>query len=136
MCQIYDIVWDMKALNKVSNEELVLEMVRRSLLSAKQAHYILDPRTRDDATVQAQADQWIKENPEIYAEMKKRALAFVAKKKRFSIRLISEEVRWLFKSEKRPQGYKIKDGLTPYLGVRICQEHPEVRKFIRTRKKA
>jgi len=123
------------SLKRISDRQLVLEMVSRKLLSSAQGIRLLNKRS-DDENRQREADEWIENNPEMYKAFKDKAVALARQGKRFSMRLLSEEIRWFFKTKGQPgKTYKIKDGLTPYIGVRVCQAHPEVRKFIQTRKR-
>jgi len=121
-------------LRNATDEDLVLELMRRKKLTQQQAMRIMAPK-QDLSKVQAEADEWIAKNPELFSVMSQKALDLAKEGKRFSFRLISEEVRWLVKSSGKHDTFKIKDGLMTYIGVRICQAHPEVKPFIKTRKR-
>lgn len=123
----------MADISEIRDEDLVLELVRRERMTSRQAAKILYGSKNNEQLAQA-ADQWISQNGDLFDVMNEKAVALAKNNQRFSFRLIVEETRWFCKSTNRIKPFKIKDGLATYIGMRICERHPEVRKFIRTRK--
>lgn len=122
-----------KGLKTISDKELVLELVRRKLITAMQGGRILFSNRKNPEELLHQADKWIEENRDLFDVMSNKAVSLALAGKRFGFRLIAEEARWHCEATRRDKAFKIADRLTPYIGVRICEAHPEVKKFIRSR---
>lgn len=118
-----------KKLSEIPTSTLIQELVERRVMSVRQAMAVLHPDRNDLA---ADADRWIKTNPDLYVYLEQAALKLASEKKKFGGRLLSEQARWLLPA-KMKSTFKITDHCVPYIVKRLIEKHPHIKEFINTK---
>ena len=82
-----------------------------------------------------QADDFIRDNPEVWSDLVAAARKLAARRRRFGVKGLVEWARWhwIFASESA-QGWKLNNNHTAYLARRLCEEAPECRDYIEFRR--
>lgn len=111
-------------LSKAKPEELIAELRRRGLLSARAASSMVN-RMFGLESSKKEAERWVRLHPEIFAQMEAMALKLVAEGKRSSSRLMVETLR--------SEGDKVRipNAITRHLNKMIVEKHPETRSLFR-----
>ena len=81
---------------------------------------------------EAEADEWVRRNPEAWAYIKNEAVRRTYEKRRFGIGELCEQVRWHMKAEGVTE-FKLNNNHRAAFARRLIEEYPPCREFVRTR---
>lgn len=80
------------------------------------------------------AEQWMDENPDVYAMFERFALQMAERRRRFGIGLLAERVRWETFLLWPSTDYKINNNHRAYIARRLIADHPELDDLIQRRR--
>ena len=92
----------------------------------------VSPRNR----LEAEAHQWMAENPEAMAIFSRLALVAASTGNKFGMKLLAERVRWEFTIERRSTTFRINNNYVAYIGRELIRLHPHLADFINLRQVA
>ena len=91
----------------------------------------IEPRNR----LEAEAQQWMDENPEAVDLFERLALQAASTGRKFGMNLLAERVRWEFTIERKSDRFKINNNVA-YIGRELIRRYPRLANFINLRQVA
>lgn len=83
----------------------------------------------------AQADEWVRKNPDAWAYIRNEAVRRVDQGKRFGIGELCEQVRWHM-SANGDKDFKLNNNYRAAFARRLIDEYPPCREYLKTRDSA
>ncbi|NBR00720.1 MAG: hypothetical protein EBT79_13475 [Actinobacteria bacterium] len=91
-------------------------------------------RARRQLELRQQADDWIRDNPDVYARFVELAREKVGRCEQFSIAAITEVVRWDATVRfAKGKDFAISNSIRRYIALRMVEDHPEFEPYITTK---
>lgn len=83
--------------------------------------------------LRAQAEKWMRDNPEAMRLFRKFALQMLAANRRFGIGQLTERVRWECALKTRGEPFKINNNFRAYIARKLIQENRHYASLIEVR---
>lgn len=84
----------------------------------------------------AEAEAWIKENPDAWGYIVEQALASARMHRMFGMKALCEYIRWHMQVNKGKSEFKLNNNHTSAFTRILTEQHPEVEPYVRTRSAA
>ena len=81
-----------------------------------------------------ETDQWIEDNPTVYALFEKYALKKLHKNQAFGVKALAERVRWEVNFLWAHKKYKLNNNYSAYIARRLVAVHPKLLPLLKFRK--
>lgn len=83
-----------------------------------------------------QARAWIDANPKAWAYIVEQACASAKMLRSFGMKALCEHVRWHMEVNEKQDGFKLNNNYTAAFTRILCEQHPEVTPYVKTRSAA
>ncbi|HAM16043.1 MAG TPA: hypothetical protein DCP91_09355 [Eggerthellaceae bacterium] len=83
-----------------------------------------------------QAESWIEANPKAWAYIVSQATLSASMGRSFGMKALCEHVRWHMEVSERQEGFKLNNNYTSAFTRILCEQHPEVAPYVKTRSAA
>lgn len=87
-----------------------------------------------NGNLRQRAEDWLADNPQVFALFEKFALRMVERRRKFGIGLLAERVRWEVAMTTEGDEYKVNNNYRAYIARKLVERHPEIGEFIDMRK--
>lgn len=87
-----------------------------------------------DSTLEIRADEWIEQNPDVWARFVTRCLWDAAHDRRISVQYLIEDVRKHDYVNRIGDPCKINNSYSPIFARKLIEQYPELRPFIEIRR--
>lgn len=86
--------------------------------------------------LEARYREWLHDNVKVYALYERFALEASERKKKFSIALLTERIRWevLMGIQKDSEGYRINNNYRAYIARDLLYKYPQLQGLLETRR--